>query len=310
MRCREETKMTTTLTHEALMTQLWWEEFHPLAVALGTVGNQSSCSSGNHHRHKKQKTNVCWNSEKERLRGKKRKAWGDFKLLLKQVSLWPQERSWRAKWGEVMLKCMGEIMVWIMVREIATTTKVFQDKTENEKKEKKKRRWREDTSCPPASLWLRFAPEWIIELMERFGWQIFFFPVWKQPVWTFCLWCLEMSELWLWLCKHQHMLPPAHRANGPSLNSGRRKSAPGFKWLRNKANLMTVLKLKSDKKKIWNDLSGLKSFKGKKEKPWDSLFFFECLILGTEESVLHYQLISHYDWMATTCRLIRSITAD
>lgn len=32
-------------------------------------------------------------------------------------------------------------MVWIMVREIATTTKVFQDKTENEKKEKKKGRY-------------------------------------------------------------------------------------------------------------------------------------------------------------------------
>lgn len=56
-------------------------------------------------------------------------------------------------------------MVWIMVREIGTTTKVFQDKTENEKRKRR----REDTSCPPASLWLRFAPEWIIELMERFG---------------------------------------------------------------------------------------------------------------------------------------------
>lgn len=182
MRCREETKMTTTLTHEALMTQLWWEEFLPLAVALGTVGNQSSCSSGNHHRHKK-KTNVCWNSEKERLRGKKEK------LGVTSSSFWSKSLcDPRAKWGEVMLKCMGEIMVWIMVREIATTTKVFQDKTENEKKEKKKRRWREDTSCPPASLWLRFAPEWIIELMERFGWQIFFFSCLKTA-------CLDILPL-------------------------------------------------------------------------------------------------------------------
>lgn len=40
-----------------------------------------------------------------------------------------------------MLKCMGEIMVWIMVREIRTTTKVFQDKTENEKRKRRRRRY-------------------------------------------------------------------------------------------------------------------------------------------------------------------------
>lgn len=184
-------------------------ELLPLAVALGTVGNRSSCSSGNQHRHnnnKKKKTFV------ETLR---KKDWGGKK---KKRSGWLQAplEAWRAKWEEVMLKCMGEIMVWIMVREIRTTTEVFGDKTETEKRKR-----REDTSCPPASLWLLFAPEWIIELMERFGWQICFLPVWKQPVRTFCLWSLEMSELWLWLCKHQHMLPPPHRANGPSLNSGR-----------------------------------------------------------------------------------------
>lgn len=48
-----------------------------------------------------------------------------------------------------MLKCMGGIMVWIMVREIGTTTKVFQDKTENEKR---KRRREDEEKIPPARL--------------------------------------------------------------------------------------------------------------------------------------------------------------
>lgn len=218
---REETKMTTTLAHEALMTQLWWEtsflwwwRWEPWETSCPP---RLATTTAIKIKLKKKKTSV------ETLR---KKDWGkNRKASMKLGWLWSRRSLCYPK--EVMESKMrfsdvkvGDIMVWIMVRDIKSVSR----QNREWKKEKKKRRHLLP-ACPP------LAPlcSWVDHCVDGESWMTdFFFPSENSLFGHFA------SGPWKWLncesdyadinIRYRHLIQPTARrstAGGENLLQAR-----------------------------------------------------------------------------------------